>query len=47
MEKKKKSGQFCINMYDIRLRDNDKKGGCGLYSWPLTLGGMTKYLRVS
>jgi len=47
MKKKKKSGQFCINMYDIRLRDNDKKGGCGLYSWPLTLGGMTKYLRVS
>jgi len=39
------NGQFCINMYDIRLRDNDKKGGCGLYSWPLTLGGMTKYLR--
>jgi len=34
-------------MYDIRLRDTDSKGGCGLYSWPLTLGGMTKYLRVS
>jgi len=39
------NGQFCINMYDIRLRDNDRKGGCGLYSWPLTLGAMTKYLR--
>jgi len=41
------NGQFCINMYDIRLRDTDSKGGCGLYSWPLTLGGMTKYLRRS
>jgi len=39
------NGQFCINMYDIRLRDTDSKGGCGLYSWPLTLNGMTKYLR--
>ncbi|ORX84226.1 alpha/beta-hydrolase [Anaeromyces robustus] len=39
------NGQFCINMYDIRLRDNDNKGGCGLYSWPLTLNAMTKYLR--
>jgi len=41
------NGQYCINMYDIRLRDNDRRGGCGLYSWPLTLGGMTKYLRRS
>jgi len=39
------NGQYCINMYDIRLRDKDRKGGCGLYSWPLTLGAMTKYLR--
>ncbi|ORX43278.1 alpha/beta-hydrolase [Piromyces finnis] len=39
------NGQFCINMYDIRLRDTDKKGGCGLYSWPLTLGSMTYYLQ--
>jgi len=39
------NGQYCINMYDIRLRDTDKRGGCGLYSWPLTLGSMTKYLR--
>ncbi|KAL6592285.1 alpha/beta-hydrolase [Neocallimastix sp. 'constans'] len=38
------NGQFCINMYDIRLRDNDSSGGCGLYSWPLTLNGMTNYL---
>jgi carboxypeptidase D len=41
------NGQYCINMYDIRLRDYDRRGGCGLYSWPLTLGGMTKYLRRS
>jgi len=34
-------------MYDIRLRDNDSSGGCGLYSWPLTLNGMTNYLNVS
>lgn len=37
-------GKQCINMYDIRLRDKDSTGGCGLYSWPLTLKAMTKYL---
>lgn len=36
--------QKCINMYDIRLKEEDSPY-CGL-SWPYELDDVTKYLRV-
>jgi len=41
----KSNGQFCINMYDIRLRDNGPNDGCGMYVWPDGLQDVYKYLR--
>lgn len=38
--------KMCINMYDVRLRDDDADGGCGLYSWPKSLPATIKYLDV-
>ncbi|KAJ3298383.1 Cell death protease [Rhizoclosmatium sp. JEL0117] len=37
-------GGVCLNMYDIRLKDEDSSGGCGLYSWPPHLSEMKAYL---
>ncbi|KAI9099343.1 Alpha/Beta hydrolase protein [Phlyctochytrium arcticum] len=38
------NGQACINMYDIRLRDPDNLGTCGM-SWPPDLPNVQKYLQ--
>lgn len=41
----KSSGQNCLNMYDIRLRDDTPDGGCGM-KWPPGLGKMKEILNV-
>jgi len=46
LSKSRKGGIGCLNMYDIRLRDGDSNGGCGLYSWPPLLKNTTDYLAV-
>lgn len=38
------NNQFCINMYDIRLKDDSPTGGCGM-TWPPRLSDTTFYLR--
>lgn len=40
------NGQFCINMYDIRLKDTTADGGCGMNFWPPGLSNLRKYLSV-
>ncbi|KAJ3108597.1 Cell death protease [Phlyctochytrium bullatum] len=34
----------CVNMYDVRLRDETPDDGCGLFGWPPELKGMRTYL---
>ncbi|KAJ3299486.1 Cell death protease [Borealophlyctis nickersoniae] len=41
----KNPGNVCINMYDIRLRDQDRTGGCGLNEWPGGLLDVHEYLK--
>ncbi|KAJ3209326.1 Cell death protease [Dinochytrium kinnereticum] len=36
--------KFCINMYDVRLRDSDHHQGCGLYGWPEGVKPLKAYL---
>ncbi|KAI8618566.1 Alpha/Beta hydrolase protein [Chytriomyces sp. MP71] len=38
------SGKNCINMYDIRLYDEDPSDGCGLFAWPPHVKDMKYYL---
>ncbi|KAI9202266.1 Alpha/Beta hydrolase protein [Polychytrium aggregatum] len=39
-------GRYCINIYDVRLRDEGPDDGCGQYKWPPGLLQMYKYLET-
>ncbi|KAJ3102809.1 Cell death protease [Phlyctochytrium planicorne] len=43
MKSTKDSG-MCVNRYDVRLRDKDDQGECGLTEWPPGVKGMARYL---
>ncbi|KAH9274833.1 hypothetical protein BASA83_002542 [Batrachochytrium salamandrivorans] len=43
LHESRSSGKLCINVYDVRLRDEKANQGCGL-SWPTGLDHMIKYL---
>ncbi|KAJ3317875.1 Cell death protease [Boothiomyces sp. JEL0866] len=45
MEASVKDGQYCLNKYDIRLRDHGPNEGCGM-SWPPGVYSMGKYLSL-
>ncbi|KAJ3253223.1 Cell death protease [Boothiomyces macroporosus] len=45
MEASVKDGLFCLNKYDIRLRDHGLNEGCGM-SWPPGVYDMAKYLSL-
>ena len=40
------SASFCLNMYDIRLKDTAANQGCGMH-WPEGLDRVTRYLSVN
>lgn len=35
---------LCINIYDIRLRDENVHDGCGMHAWPFGLDKLKEYL---
>ncbi|KAJ3269000.1 Cell death protease [Terramyces sp. JEL0728] len=45
MQASVKDGGFCLNKYDIRLRDHGPNEGCGM-SWPPGVYDMAKYLSL-
>ncbi|KAJ3090452.1 Cell death protease [Quaeritorhiza haematococci] len=44
LDESRDGGKGCINMYDIRLRDDGPNDGCGAVKWPFGLDNVKKYL---
>eukprot|EP00842_Homolaphlyctis_polyrhiza_P000314 jgi/Hompol1/1283/HPOL_001160-RA len=43
LDESRAGGKFCINIYDIRLRDTGPNQGCGM-AWPNGISELTTYL---